>query len=238
MKGCGSFHYLSLGCSLAQAKEHCCKPLLKNSPNRSDYATRSPHHSLQCTQATSPLWRDDRCLQSTIHCCDPRFQQKSKVVYKIHSDQAHKMFKKRQEENHLVCLSGDYQKGVTLSTTLVLLVSTLVSSVPRSMFLMLKPSAKMLGSIPQQRHLVHSAKSEQRSTSTIPNARTSIFVYDLFNKGIDTMVLYKQWMKACTHNMKSFINFNMVFRAFCKAQVVDLISKGKSDRVLPMTEIR
>ena len=160
----------------------------------------------------------------------PGMGRQLKVVYAAHNGAAHDLFKDTQVENQLVCLSGEFVEGVQLPSTLVLPLSSLECvkvKVPEGKGF----NEKRLdaGNTKETWYTVSQLTANALVPSLMPIP--AFLVYDSFDKGIDAMVLYERWMKARTHDMKAFIKFNTVFRAFCKAQVVKNTTKEAQTRV-------
>lgn len=59
----------------------------------------------------------------------------------------------------------------------------------------------------------------------------AFLLYDLIDGEINTMVLYKRWMTARTHDINAFPKFNIIFRAFLKALVVAPTAKEAQARL-------
>ena len=160
----------------------------------------------------------------------PGMGHKLKVVYAVHSGAAHELFKETQVEDKLVCLTGEFIKEVQLPTTLVL---------PASSFDCVKvkvPSGaefheKRLDALNHKETWFTAGKLTDQVLVLSLMPVPAFLVYDCFDKGIDALVLYERWMKACTQDMTSFIKFNTVFRAFCKAQVVASTTRNPQTRL-------
>ena len=153
-----------------------------------------------------------------------------KVVYAVHSGAAHDLFKDTVVEDKLVCLTGEFVEGLQIPSTLIL---------PKSCLECIKVKVPDGESFNKKRLDSNNSKETWFKSSAVEGAGLvpplmpvpAFLVYDSFDTGIDAMVLYERWMKARTHDINSYIKYNTVFRAFCKAQVVTTTTKDVQTRI-------
>ena len=160
----------------------------------------------------------------------PNLGRRLKVVYALHNGGAHAIFKDTPVESKLVALTGEYIEQVQLPSTLVFPASSLACEkvkVPEGADF----NRKRLDADNHKETWFQASKMTEEGLVPAVMPVPAFLVYDSFDTGIDAMVLYERWMKARIHNINSYMKYNTILRAFCKAQVVTPTSKERQTRL-------